>query len=204
MPDNDTLTLIAEQLGLALRPLETALSSPGLFSSFMLELGWDAATPIADVQNLGALVSDILNTIEDGLDAADAPRIIGDIINLFSAISKLSSATGLPATIDPAEFASDFPGQLLDYLVARVLLNNHPTLGSILLAAGVIRKRIVPKTGKRAAYIRLEIAWDDLGNVLSDPLGIFRHASSWGAAFDQKAFLSNMATLGRGMRSKLR
>src|SRR6266849_801265 len=121
MAGKDTIAVIAEQLGLALSPLETALSSPDLFRAFMLELGWDTKTPVAAIQNLAAFVSDVIRTVENGLDSADAPRVIGQIVNFFSAVSKLSSALGLPATIDPVEFSNDFPGQLVDYLVENYL-----------------------------------------------------------------------------------
>src|SRR6266849_8458032 len=200
MADKSTLTLIAEQLGLALEPVANALSSVDVFSAFMLELGWDTNTPIAAVQNLGAFANDILNAVENGLYPADAPRLIGQIVNLFSAVSKLSSASGLPATIDPVEFSNDFPGQFVDYLVADCLLSNHATRGSVLLACGVIRKTLKPKSGKRPAYVRFDIAWNDLGNVLNDPLGVFRNAYSWGGlSFDQNLFIGNMEALGRGL-----
>jgi hypothetical protein len=199
MAGKDTLTVIAEQLGLALSPIQSALSGPDEFSALMLELGWDTATPIAAVQNLGAIAANILNAVEDGLDESQAASVIGQLVNFFSAVSSLSSASGLPATIDPAEFASDFPGQLVDFLVADYLLNYHRVLGAGLLAAGVIRKTLKPAAGKRPAYIRMDIAWNDIGNVLNDPLGVFRNAYSWGGpAFDQKLFLQNMNALGQG------
>ena len=200
MAGKDTLAVIAEQLGLALSPLGDALSDPDLFSGFMLELGWDTDTPIAAVQNLGSMVANILNLVEDGLDESQAANVISQVVNLFSAVSHLSSASGLPATIDPGEFATDFPGQLVDYLVADYLLTNRPVLGSALLAAGVIRKTLRAAAGKRPAYMRLDIAWNDVGNVLKDSLGIFRNAYSWGGpAFDQKLFLNNMEALGQAL-----
>src|SRR5216684_2673813 len=199
MAGKDTLTVIAEQLGLALSPLHSALSGPDEFSAFMLELGWDTATPIAAVQNLGAITANILNAVENGLDGSQAASVISQLVNFFSAVSTLSSASALPATIDPAEFASDFPGQLVDFIVADYLLNYHRLLGAGLLAAGVIRKTLKPAAGKRPAYTRLDIAWSDIGNVLNDPLGVFRNAYSWGgAAFDQKLFLQNMDAVGQG------
>ena len=198
MAGKDTLAVIAEQLGLALSPIETALISDGTFSAFMRLLGWDTAGPIAAVKNLGSIVKNILDAVEDGLDESEAGNLISQIVNLFNAVSQLSSASGLPGTIDVAEFQSDFPGQLVDYLIGRYLLNNHPTLGASLLAAGVIRQTPKPAAGKRPAYIRIDIAWEDLGNVLSDPFGVFRNAYNWGgAAFNQQLFLNNMGTLGR-------
>ncbi len=200
MPGKDTLAVIAEQLGLALSPIETAVISEDTFAAFMRLLGWETAGYIPVVQNLGALVTNIISAVENGLDETQAANVISQIVNLFSAVSQLSSASGLPGTIDVAEFQSDFPGQLVDYLVGRYLLNNSPKLGAALLAAGVIRQTPKPAAGKRPAYIRIDIAWNDIGNVLNDPLGTFRNAYSWGgASFDQKLFLNNMTTLGRAL-----
>src|SRR5215813_823691 len=200
MAGKDTLAVIAEELGLALTPIRNALFGPDEFSEFMLELGWNTATPIAAIQNLGAIADNILNAVENGLDESQAANVISQLVNFFSAVSKLSSASGLPSTIDPAEFTSDFPGQLVDFLVADYLLSFHQILGAGLLAAGVIRRTPKPAAGKRPAYTRLDVAWNDIGNVLSDPFGIFRNAYSWGGpAFDQQLFLQNMNELGQGL-----
>ena len=180
MPDQDTIGLIAQEIGLALEPIDTALSSQGAFSAFMRVLGWDTSGYIAGVQNVGSIVTNIINAVENGLDASQAANIISQVVNLFNAVSQLSSASGLPGTIDVTEFQNDFPGQLVDYLIGHYLLNNRPTLGASLLAAGVIRKTQKPAAGKRLPYVRIDIAWDDIGNVLNDPLGIFRNAYSWG------------------------
>jgi hypothetical protein len=200
MAGRDTVTVIAEQLGLALSPLEIVLSSDDIFSAFMLELGWDTATTIAEVKNLGSIVTNVLSAVENGLDPSQAATVISQIVNLFSAVERLSSASGLPATIDPVEFASDFPGQLVDYMVGRHLLDNHAVLGATLLAAGVIRRTQKPAAGKRPAYTRIDIAWSDVGNLLNDALSTFRGAYAWGgASFDQQTFINNMHTLGRAL-----
>src|SRR5262245_40765719 len=198
MAGKDTLADIAQELGLALSPLRTATMSEGTFSAFMRLLGWDTAGYIPAVQNLGAIVLTILDLVEDDLDEAEALNAISQVVNFFNAVSQLSSASGLPATIDAAEFASDFPGQLVDYLVGGYFLNNRAKLGATLQAAGVIRQTVTPAAGKRLAYTRIDIAWDDIGNVLNDPFGIFRNAYSWGdPTFKQQLFLNNMGILGR-------
>ncbi len=200
MAGKDTLALIAQEIGLALSPIDTAVASEANFSAFMRQLGWDTSGSIAAVQNLGAIVTNVLDLVEDGLDATQAVNVISQVVSFFSAVSQLSSASGLPGTIDPGEFAGDFPGQLVDYLVGRYFLNDRPTIGALLLAAGVIRRTPKPAAGKRPAYIRTDIVWNEIGEVFKDPLGISRDAYSWGgAAFDQTSFVNNMATLGRAL-----
>ncbi len=200
MAGNDTLATIAQEIGLALSPLKTATISAETFSAFMRILGWDTAGSIPAVQNLGAIVTTVLDLVEDDLDDAEALQAISQVVNFFNAVSQLSSASGLPGTIDAAEFTSDFPGQLVDYLVGSYLLNNRPTLGATLLAAGVIRRTVKPAAGKRLGYTRIDIAWNDIGHVLKDPFGIFRNAYSWGdATFDQQLFLTNVGLLGQAL-----
>ena len=131
MPDQDTIGLIAQEIGLALEPIDTALSSQGAFSAFMRVLGWDTSGYIAGVQNVGSIVTNIINAVENGLDASQAANIISQVVNLFNAVSQLSSASGLPGTIDVTEFQNDFPGQLVDYLIGHYLLNNRANAGSV-------------------------------------------------------------------------
>jgi hypothetical protein len=200
MAGKDTLAVIAQELGLALQPIRLAVSDPDSFSTFMLELGWDADAPIAAIQNLGAIVEDVSRLAHNGVDASEAPRAIAQVAAFFTAVSQLSSASGLPPTIDPAEFAADFAKQLADYLVADYLLTNHPRVGAALLAAGVIRRTLKPAAGKRPSYLRLDVAWNDLGNVFKDPFSVFTNAYGWGGAgFDQTLFLRNMESLGRAL-----
>src|SRR5689334_4251962 len=200
MAGKDTLAVLAQEIGLALQPLRLAVSDPDSFSTLLLELGWDADAPIPAIQNLGAIVEDISHLVENGVDASEAPRAIAEVAAFFKAVSQLSSAGGLPPTIDQAEFAADFPKQLVDYLVAHYFLTNHPTLGAALLAAGVIRKTLKPAAGKRPSYLRLDVGWNDLGNVLKDPFAVFANAYGWGGpAFDQAAFLRNLDELGRAL-----
>src|SRR5262249_50212852 len=145
----------------------------------------------AAVKNLGAIATNVLRAVEEGLDSSQAVTVIGQIVSFFSAVEKLSSASGLPATIDPLEFVTDFPSQLVDYLVGRYLLDNHAVLGAALLTAGVIRQTPKPAAGKRPAYIRIDIGWGDIGNLLNDPLSTFRGAYGWGgASFDQRTFIN--------------
>lgn len=197
MADTDTLSIIAESLASAVEPLSVALTTPDTFNAFMQRLGWNTSGYIAPVQNLGSIASNLLQLVENGLDSAQAPQAISIVVNFFDAVKGLSSAGGLPATIDPAEFTADFPQQLTDYLVANYLLTQQPVLGAILLAAGIITRTDKPAAGKRLAYQRIDIAWNRVGELLRDGLGEVRTAYAWGsAAFAQQLFIDNIEALG--------
>lgn len=197
MSGKSTITAIAEALGSALAPLELALRSPEAFQSFMVRLGWNTDVIIEPVQNLGVTASRILRLVEHGLDAADAATVIGLLADFFAAVNSLSSAADLPTTIDPAEFRADFPQQLTGYLIADYLLSTRPLLGALLLAGGVITRAERPEAGMRPHYVRLEVAWAALGNLVNDSLATLRHAYGWGSPdFAALTFLDNMAALG--------
>lgn len=197
MPGRDTVAAIAEEIGLALEPVAIAASSVDQFTAFMELLGWDTDSYIASVQSLGALAGSLGDLVADGVDGSNSTQALSLVVNFFSAVSGLASSSGLPATIDPGEFHSDFPGQLTDFLIATYLLQHQPTLGASLLAAGVITKTEKPAAGKRLAYERLEVAWNSIGNLFSDPLATLHGAYGWGgASFAAQAFLDNIAQLG--------
>ena len=192
-----TISIIAESLASAVEPVEIALTSPEAFESFMLRLGWNTSTYIAPMRNLGGIATNLVQLVRDGLDPEDAAQTISLLVNFFDAVKNLSSATDLPATIDAAEFTSDFPQQLTDYLIANYLLEQRPLLGAILLAGGVIKRTQKAAAGKRPPYERLDVAWSSLGNLLNDGLSTLRNAYGWGTpAFAQRSFIDNMVTLG--------
>jgi hypothetical protein len=200
MADSDTLSVIAESLASAVEPVTVALTSPDTFNAFMLRLGWTSNGFIAPVQNLGSIASSLLQLVENGLDASQAPQAIGQIVNFFNAVEGLSSASGLPATINAGEFTADFPQQLTDYLVANYLLTQQPVLGAMLLAGGVITRTQKPAAGLRPAYERLDIAWGAVGDLLHDALATLRNAYGWGTPnFAQQLFIDNVDALGRAL-----
>jgi uncharacterized protein DUF6603 len=197
MADTDTLSVIAESLASAVAPVRIALTSPDIFDAFMLRLGWNTSGYIASVQNLGGVASSLLQLVEDGLDTNKAPQAISLLVNFFNAVKGLGSVSGLPATIDAAEFNADFPQQLTDYLIADYLLTQEPVLGAILLAAGVITRTDKPAAGNRPEYQRLDIAWGAVGDLLHDGLATLRNAYGWGTpTFAQQLFIDNIYALG--------
>ena len=200
MAGTSTFSIIAESLASAIEPLEVALRSPELFESFMLRLGWTTGTYIESVQNLGGIATNLSQLVRDGFDPGDTVPAIGQLVKFFDEVQNLSSTTGLPATIDAAEFRSDFPQQLTDYLVANYLLTQRPLLGAMLLAGGVITRTQQAAAGKRPTYERLDVAWGAVGNLVHDALSTLRNAYGWGTpAFAQQSFVDNMVTLGEAL-----
>jgi hypothetical protein len=199
MSANDTLSLIAQEVGLAIEPLANAMQSPMYFVHMMNRLGWDVAGFIEPVRDLAPLINSVSDLLtDDDVDAAQIATLIGRLENAFGAIRALAtiSSDTLPTTIDVDIFRTEFPQQLLDYLIVDYLLYSHPSIGRLLQLLGVIRLREVLASGKRIAYIRHEVNWSDLARVLKDPFGPFRSAYRWGQSnFDGMTLLHTVEHL---------
>ncbi len=193
MPGRDTLAQLAEEVGLALAPLHDALTSPESFAALMAELGWDLRVIPQPIAALDSAVTPLIEVLDGGrIDAASvqaALRGIRDVISGIQAIRNQPPST-FPDTVDAAQFATEFPQQLIDFLLIDYLLNQRSPWGQVLLVFGVIRLEEVRPGPKRPAYLRRVIAWTDLARVLTDSSGVFRDAWQWGAAdFRQHDFL---------------
>jgi hypothetical protein len=176
MADDDVLTELAAQLGLALQPLVDATSSPSALNTFLRELGWDLNPAPPVLTALQAPASQVYALVEGGHDV-DAATLISGVRAAFAAISDVSSGGGLPAG-----FAAEFPRQLVDYLLSDYVLYRQPRWGYLLLALGIIRAEPVAAAPPRLAYVRRVVAYEDFGGLLSDPLTFFRNGYHWGAS----------------------
>src|SRR5690349_21451913 len=174
MADDDVLTEIAAQLGLALQPLVDATSSDSALNTFLRKLGWDLTPAPAVLTALQAPASQVYTLLEGG-DDVDPAALINGVRAAFGAISDISSGGGLPAG-----FATEFPRQLADYLVYEYLINVQPKWGYLLLTLGIIRTTPVPAAPPRVAFVRKTVAYEDFGNLVSDPLTFFRNGYQWG------------------------
>ena len=155
MADRDTLAALAEQFGLAVAPLTDALESDGAFTELMVNLGWTMTSIPGALAQLRAPAKAIEELVEDGeIDAATSARLLQSIGSALAAISNLGSATGLPGTVDPAQFVAEFPRQLVDYLAVEYLLDYQPRIGALLKLAGVIRLQAKGPDGQRPPFVR--------------------------------------------------
>ena len=201
MADRDTLAELVDELGSALSPLEEAFASVAAFAQLMGELGWDLEQippALAALQPALATLSELLDQGE--LDQSSLPSALQAVGAALAAIGDISSATGLPATVDPAAFTAELPRQLVDYLVVEHLLGYRPLVGTLLQLLGVIRLEEVPPSGLRLPFVRRVIAWEDLAHVLETPGDVFSNAYQWGQdTFDEQLFAEHVAAFGRAV-----
>ena len=173
--EEDVLDVLVEQLGLALNPLISAFDSPERFRDFLEELGWDFATVPASLDALRTPISQASSGAQAEITPSGRPDMRNRLVASFEAISNLGSAGGLPA-----EFANNFPRQLVDYLLVEWLLRQQPRWGYLLMVLGIVRLEDRAATATRPAYTHRVFAFEDFGAFFSDPLVFFKNAYKWG------------------------
>lgn len=203
MESQDTLTVIAQEIGTVFMPVHDALQTPEDFVDFMKELGWDFSAPIPLFNELKPVLNVLKDMIEnEEFDASTVVQLTGQIKNIVTAIKDLSSAPSgsFPTSIDPVAFKDEFPLQLLEYLMVDYLLQNQAKIGAIFQTVGIIRLTDLAAVGKRLAYKKKEIAWNDLGNFFNDPTAIFTNAFNWGVdTFKTQYFRDTIFELGNAL-----
>ena len=185
--------MLADELAIALQPLEWALESPGSLRDFLEDLGWNFDAAPGAVDGLRAPVDAVfaLASGEDGIDAGDVAAVIGGVRAVAQAISGLASDSTLAA-----DFRDEFPRQLVDYLVVEYLLNNQPRVGYLLMALGIVSLERRANAGARPAYVFRGVAWDRLSELLQDPLQLLRSVYRWGRSdFDGQRLVESVAGL---------
>lgn len=200
MEARDTLTLLAEEIGTVFEPLKEALESPEDFSGFMRKLGWNFTQipgPINDIKPAVATLVDLL--LNQEFDSGTVGELTTQIRTVINGIKDLNSVTNgaLPNTVDKTEFKNEFPEQLIQTLTVDYITGQKGKIGLILKTIGIIRVEDIPKAGKRFAYTKKEIAWNDIGNFFNDPASVFTNAYKWGTPqFRDKYLMANLNDLG--------
>ena len=197
MSDQDTIAVLATEIGSALEPVGSALRSPQSFSAFMERLGWNFNAVPPALNSLTAPAEQISAILQDGeVSTAEIPRLLAAVTGFITAVNAVASqpAGSFPAGLDVAAFKNEFPRQLIDYLVVDYLLRRQPGWGHLLKLAGVLRLEEVAASASRPAFTRYSMAWEDLGRFFSDPTLVLRNAYQWGQAdFRDFALIGNTA-----------
>ena len=218
MADNPgTVDRILAETGQAILPLRDALASPDAFAGFLVELGWQVAAIPQPVQDVGAALDTLFDSLgrllgdgginlggaignpDDGaFSPDDAVRALAAVQQVVSAVRAIATApaAAFPPALVADNFPTVFPGQLLDYLVITYLQRFHPRVGFALRALGVVKSAYTEAAGNRPAYTNLSLDVADLPRVLADPAQVARNAFGWGTPdFDFRALASQVDNL---------
>lgn len=188
---NSTLENIAVEIGKSLQPLRNAISSFDAFKGFILELGWnvdDIPQPISALISHAQSVEAEIQKLIQG-ETIDVEKLIGDIKAMYEAVEDLKNGSySTNLTLD--DFANKIPLQLVQLLITRYLLDFQPKIGFLLRAFGILKTEYIPATATRPPYMHHYLKFDDLPELLNNPVKIFENAFGWGTdAFDSRTVL---------------
>jgi hypothetical protein len=214
-----TIEVVAQQLGLALQPLEQQLK-PESFLELLAELGLRLPPAALQPALLGALnagsgaagalrsaltqlTADIAADNEIGI-ATSGVSALAQIKNLIGALNPIGTALraaagGLPGTnaAEVASFANELPKNLLGHLVIGRLEGTLPSLVGLASLLGIID--YLPSLGvardpTHPAFVSKRLQLQNLGKALSAPKDLLQARFKWGAPdFDGALLLPRLS-----------
>lgn len=219
MAGTQTLNAVATEVGLALSPLSSALSSVQNAEVLLKRLGFMLPTGVDDiglaglsVQRLIDNLQTVINSTPEELDniAVMGQRIaelIAEIANVINIIGQL--ATNLPAILAGAgdyvartRIDQELLTRLLDLLVINYTYRRAPTLFASLqmLTLFELRHYDFDPTNFQAEHVRAIVHYDRIETLLSNPPELFVAGYGWGTdAFKAQLLLLNFAALLQGI-----
>jgi hypothetical protein len=216
-----TLERLAQQLGLALQPLESQLTSANIIP-FLAELGLQFPTQLTSQPALmsavnsgstaaGALpallsqlATDITNDDEAGI-VQDGVKLIQQIGTIISALENIGTQLGNVASSLPGmnggevgTFAQNLAGNLLSYLLISYVENIEPGAvggANLLGIVDYIPNPGVPGDPTHPPFISRVLQFSKLGNLLTSPQDLLQTLYGWGSSsFDATSLMPRLAT----------
>ena len=172
---------LVDEFVVALEPLVSASGDVDALTSLLAELGWTPASipkPLSDIATAGSKLISLLRSDPDTVTLPQALDAINAIVVAIDAVRSQPDAA-FPSGIDVASFKATIGRDLLDYVVVEHLLQNRHRIGGVLRLAGVLRLIDTPASGLRQRHLRREVAWNEIGDLLTDPAKGFRDAFAW-------------------------
>jgi hypothetical protein len=197
----DALSLIAQALAAALRPLASALEAA---DDSMEELANDLGYELPSIPPSLAALKDSGDRLIDSLDDLDTAAIalaneegdedavlaaagllLLDVGLTFGRIEELRNTLGgeLPAPFVAAtNIAQEFPTRLYEYLIHSALESQAPLAAHILAFFGIIEA--LPQEADAAKFqpefVLRRIRFERITQLLEDPAELFRDVYGWG------------------------
>jgi len=215
-----TLETLAQQVALALQPLETQLTSANIIP-FLAELGLQfpaqlleatfvnslnaGATAAGALPNtLNQLATDIANGNDAGI-VQDGLQLIEEIGNVITALQQIGTELGNLAGSLPGmnaeevgTFAENLAGNLLSYLLISYLENLQPGVVGAANLLGIVN--YIPNPGisgdpTHPPYVSRQLQLSNLGSLFSSPAALFETLYGWGSpGFDGTQLVPRLST----------
>ncbi len=180
MSDKSTLQSVAENLALAVEPLQEAVGDLESFQAFLYRLGWEAESlppSYVDLSSKVAAALDATSALSDGADAEEIATAFAKVQAVYLAIQNLTDA---PAGVDSAEFLQEIGERLFELLLVDYLAVAAPTTHSTLKLLDVIQLEDHEETATRPSFLVSRFKFAEIPKVINDPGSIPARVYGWG------------------------
>jgi len=197
-------------------PVVQAIEDTDSAEALLKEMGYQAPSGFSFLKDfsplLGALM-DVVDKTDDLLHGDTEPDYLALFRSLIAALQDIIKLIrDIGATLQtnfPADFlaatgiVAQFPRQLADYLLVRMIERQYPVLHSSLLVTGIIDQGevITAATPFDVPYMKRVIRWEKLGDYLNSPLPSMQEAYGWNTDnFDYDGLIGNISRFGQSIR----
>lgn len=183
----EALRDIIDEVILALGPLVDSAHDPEELIDILADLGWTPSSVPRPLVELAAAGKDLVSMIGTDLEGIPLDKAFTSVKQLVDAIHAISAKPedAFPNGIDISSFKTSIGRDLLDYVLVEHALRNSYPIGGLLKLAGIIRLVKTPATGLRQSYLKREVVWNRIGDLLTDPAKGFREVFDWNSASPQ-------------------
>jgi hypothetical protein len=196
-------------------PVVQAVENADSAEALLRDMGYQPPAGVAFLDDfsplLGALL-DVADQADEMLRGEAEPDYLALFRGLLDALRDvIALVRDIGATLQanfPADFlaatdiAAQFPRQLADYLVVRMLERQYPVLHGSLLVSGIIDQGEVTTaaTAFHTPYKKRVIRWDKIGGYVSSPLLSVQEAYGWNTDdFDYGRLVDNVHRFGQAL-----
>ena len=197
-------------------PVVQAIEDNNSAEALLQDMGYQAPPGIVFLNDLAPLLEkliDLANEADELMRGDTEPDhlalfkslidAIQDIIRLIRHIGT-TLQTNFPADFLAAtDMVAQFPSQLADYLLVRMIERQYPVLHSSLLVTGIIDQREVTTaaTPFNTPYTKRVIRWEKLGDYVNSPLPSVQEAYGWNTdTFDYDSLIANIHRFAQSIR----
>jgi len=189
---------IIDDVILAFGPLVYTAQDPQRFKDLLADLGWTVTSvpqPLLDFATAG---SDLVGTIEADRGEISPTHLIDSVKRLVDAIDGIRTKpdAAFPSGIDAASFKATIGRDLLDYFIVEHLLRNRYKIGYLFKLAGIVGLVETPAIGQRQPYLKRQVLWSRIGELITDPVKGFSETFDWNSPTPRLAqAISDLASL---------
>ena len=210
------ITQLIDALIALFDPVVQAVEDTDSAEALLKDMGYQAPNDIRFLDDFSPLLNTLLTLsreTDDLLRGDSDPDYLALFRSLTDAVQDITKLIrNVGTTLQghfPAEFlaATDmveqFPRQLVDYLLVRMIERKYPVLHSSLLVIGIIDQGEVTlaTTSFTVPYKKRVIRWEKLGDYVSAPLHSMQEAYRWNTDnFDYDSLIGNVHRFGRSIR----